>query len=93
MKSKILDAVHQTATGLRKSGAITEDTESFLTAVAGTLGDDFSDDITDDDLRAVCKPGQRGQRRIILEDEKNRLQVPEPNSLAVRACCHSALFA
>ncbi len=48
MKSKILDAVHQAATGLRKSDAITEDTESFLTAVAGTLGDDFPDDITDD---------------------------------------------
>lgn len=28
------------------------DTESFLAAVAGTLGDDFPDDITDDDLGA-----------------------------------------
>ena len=27
-----------------------KDTESFLAAVAGTLGDDFPDDITDDDL-------------------------------------------
>lgn len=27
-----------------------EDTESFLASVAGTLGDDFPDDITDDDL-------------------------------------------
>lgn len=26
------------------------DTESFLAAVAGTLSDDFPDDITDDDL-------------------------------------------
>jgi len=26
------------------------DTEAFLAAVAGTLGDDFPDDITDDDL-------------------------------------------
>lgn len=26
------------------------DTEAFLVAVAGTLGDDFPDDITDDDL-------------------------------------------
>jgi hypothetical protein len=26
------------------------DTEAFLTAVAGTLSDDFPDDITDDDL-------------------------------------------
>lgn len=30
--------------------ARTEDTESFLASVAGTLGDDFPDDITDDDL-------------------------------------------
>ena len=28
------------------------DTESFLAAVAGTLGDDFPDDISDDDLGA-----------------------------------------
>ncbi len=27
-----------------------DDTEAFLAAVAGTLGDDFPDDITDDDL-------------------------------------------
>ncbi len=27
-----------------------KDTESFLAAVAGTLGDDFPNDITDDDL-------------------------------------------
>jgi hypothetical protein len=27
-----------------------KDTESFLSSVAGTLGDDFPDDITDDDL-------------------------------------------
>lgn len=27
-----------------------KDTESFLAAVAGTLGDDFPKDITDDDL-------------------------------------------
>lgn len=27
-----------------------EDTESFLTAITGTLGDDFPDDISDDDL-------------------------------------------
>ncbi len=53
MKNIILDAVHQTATGLRKSDTITDDTESFLAAVAGTLGDDFPDDITDDDLGAV----------------------------------------
>ena len=33
-----------------KSAARPEDTESFLSAVAGTLGDDFPDDITDDDL-------------------------------------------
>ncbi len=26
------------------------DTDAFLAAVAGTLGDDFPDDITDDDL-------------------------------------------
>ena len=28
----------------------TDDTEAFLAAVAGTLGDDFPDEITDDDL-------------------------------------------
>lgn len=28
----------------------TEDTVTFLAAVAGTLGDDFPNDITDDDL-------------------------------------------
>jgi len=50
MKSKILDADHQTASGLRKSGAFTDDTESFLTTVAGTLSDDFPDEISDDDL-------------------------------------------
>lgn len=33
-----------------KAAARPEDTESFLSAVAGTLGDDFPDDITDDDL-------------------------------------------
>ena len=33
-----------------KAAARPEDTESFLAAVAGTLGDDFPDDITDDDL-------------------------------------------
>ena len=27
-----------------------DDTEAFLAAVAGTVGDDFPDDITDDDL-------------------------------------------
>ena len=27
-----------------------DDTEAFLAAVAGTLGEDFPDDITDDDL-------------------------------------------
>jgi hypothetical protein len=50
MKSRILDVVHQTATGLRNSGAVTEDTESFLAAVAGTLRDDFPDEISDGDL-------------------------------------------
>jgi hypothetical protein len=30
--------------------AATDDTEAFLAAVAGTLGDDFPNDITDDDL-------------------------------------------
>jgi len=33
-----------------KAAARAEDTESFLAVVAGTLGDDFPDDITDDDL-------------------------------------------
>ena len=33
-----------------KGSARPEDTETFLAAVAGTLGDDFPDDITDDDL-------------------------------------------
>lgn len=33
-----------------KAAARTEDTETFLAAVVGTLGDDFPDDITDDDL-------------------------------------------
>lgn len=33
-----------------KAAARPEDTESFLSAVAGTLGDDFPDDITNDDL-------------------------------------------
>ena len=33
-----------------KGAARAEDTETFLAAVAGTLGDDFPDDITDDDL-------------------------------------------
>lgn len=33
-----------------KAASHLEDTESFLAAVAGTLGDDFPDDITDDDL-------------------------------------------
>jgi len=31
-------------------GAVPDDTEAFLKAVAGTLGDDFPDDITDEDL-------------------------------------------
>ena len=31
-------------------GAAPDDTEAFLKAVAGTLGDDFPDDITDKDL-------------------------------------------
>ncbi len=31
-------------------GAAPDDTEAFLKAVAGTLGDDFPDDITDEDL-------------------------------------------
>ena len=31
-------------------GAVPDDTEAFLQAVAGTLGDDFPDDITDEDL-------------------------------------------
>lgn len=30
--------------------AVAEDTESFLATVAGTLSDDFPDEITDDDL-------------------------------------------
>ena len=30
--------------------AASNDTEAFIAAVAGTLGDDFPDDITDDDL-------------------------------------------
>jgi len=33
-----------------KAASRAEDTESFLAAVTGTLGDDFPDDITDDDL-------------------------------------------
>ena len=33
-----------------KAAARPEDTETFLAAVVGTLGDDFPDDITDDDL-------------------------------------------
>ena len=33
-----------------KAAARPEDTESFLSAVAGTLGDDFPDDIAGDDL-------------------------------------------
>lgn len=33
-----------------KAVAPAEDTESFLSAVAGTLGDNFPDDITNDDL-------------------------------------------
>ncbi len=32
------------------ASAASNDTEAFLAAVAGTLGDDFPDDITDDDL-------------------------------------------
>jgi hypothetical protein len=35
-----------------------KDTESFLAAVAGTLGDDFPNDITDDDL---CKDTPRAE--------------------------------
>jgi hypothetical protein len=31
-------------------GLASDDTEAFLAAVAGTLGDDFPDDITDIDL-------------------------------------------
>lgn len=31
------------------------DTEAFLAAVTGTLGDDFPDDIADDDLGADAK--------------------------------------
>jgi hypothetical protein len=68
MKSKILDAAQQTASGLRKSGAITEDTESFLTAVAGTLGDDFPNDITDEDLGAVRTPGAWSELTQAEED-------------------------
>ena len=30
--------------------SVSGDTEAFLSAVAGTLSDDFPDDITDDDL-------------------------------------------
>ncbi|MBL8252359.1 MAG: DUF2281 domain-containing protein [Candidatus Competibacter sp.] len=30
--------------------AAANDTEAFLAAVAGTLGDDFPDDVTDEDL-------------------------------------------
>lgn len=33
-----------------KEGTPSRDTESFLAAVAGKLGSDFPDDITDDDL-------------------------------------------
>lgn len=33
-----------------KAAARPEDTATFLAAVVGTLGDDFPDDITDDDL-------------------------------------------
>jgi hypothetical protein len=39
--------------GLRYAGKVAArpgDTEAFLAAVAGTLGDDFPDDIMDDDL-------------------------------------------
>jgi len=38
---------------MRSADADTEDTERFLAAVTGGLGDDFPDDITDEDWLAV----------------------------------------